>query len=256
MEILLFKIAAILLIIIGGLAGGLMPLRIGVSERGEKLLSLGNAFAGGIFLGAGLIHMLPDASEKFKSFTCNIDYPLAPLVCGCGFLLVLFLEKVLVREKAIDAMSEEQSIYPFILLLVLSVHSIIAGVSLGLEKTLVSSAIIFIAIIAHKSSAAFALGVSLKKAEIPSRRAAGSIAFFSFMTPLGIVLGAAFSMLATSMTATQIEAVFDALAAGTFLYIAVLDIIGEVFEKKEDRWMKFALIVVAFGFMALIAIWA
>ena len=78
---------------------------------------------------------------------------------------------------------------------------------------------------------------------------------FSFMTPLGIVLGIAFSILATSMTATQVEAVFDALAAETFLYIAVLDIIGEVFEKKENRWIKFVLIVVTFGFMALIAIW-
>ena len=32
-------------------------------------------------------------------------------------------------------------------------------------------------------------------------------------------------------TATFVEAVFDALAAGTFLYVATLDIIAEVYEE-------------------------
>ncbi len=255
MDILLFKLAAILLIIFGGLAGGLTPAKIGVSERGRRLLSLGNAFAGGIFLGAGLIHMLPDANEKFKSLAGNLDYPFASLGCACGFLLVLLLEKVLIRGKAINAMSQGRAVYPFVLLLVLSVHSIIAGASLGLEKTLISSAVIFIAIIAHKSSAAFALSVSLKNAEIPSRRLVGTITFFSFMTPLGIVLGTAFAAAATSTAATQAEAIFDALAAGTFLYIAILDIIEEVFKKGEQQWLKFMLTVAAFGLMALIALW-
>ena len=256
MNVILFKIAAILLIICGGLVGGILPLKISLSERGKKLLSLGNAFAGGIFLGAGLIHMLPDANENFKIFMGDVDYPFAFLICGLGFLLVLFLEKVLVRGKAIKEMTEGRIVYPFILLLVLSIHSIIVGISLGLEKTLISSAIIFIAIIAHKSSAAFALGVSMKKSLIPSRRFIGIIVFFSFMTPLGIIFGVIFSQVATGMTSTQIEGIFDALAAGTFIYIAVMDIIQEVFEKSENRWLKFMLVVISFSFMALIAIWA
>ena len=73
MDIFLFKVAAILLIIMAGLSGGLVAVKIGVSDRGKRLLSLGNAFAGGIFLGAGLIHMLSDANEKFESFAGNIQ---------------------------------------------------------------------------------------------------------------------------------------------------------------------------------------
>jgi hypothetical protein len=49
------------------------------------------------------------------------------------------------------------------------------------------------------------------------------------MTPLGIGIGVTFSSLAASGTATKIEAVFDGLAAGTFLCVAVIDIIEEVF---------------------------
>ena len=251
----LFKLATIIFIIAGGLAGGFAAVRIGVGERGKRLLSLGNAFAGGIFLGAGLIHMLSDASDKFESFAGNMDYPFAALICGCGFLLVLCLEKVLARGEDVGATSEKHLVSPLLLLVVLSVHSVIAGVSLGLEATLVSSAVIFVAIIAHKSSAAFALGASLKTVGMTSRSIAGTIAFFSIMTPLGILLGSAFGAWATSLVATKVEAVFDALAAGTFLYVAILDIIEEVFENPEDRCLKFMLMTASFGLMALIAVW-
>jgi zinc transporter 1/2/3 len=255
MEILWFKVVAIFIIVAAGLCGGLVPLRMGASARAEGLLPLGNAFAGGIFLGAGLIHMLSDAQEKFKSFADDIEFPVALFVCGCGFLLVFFLERVLLRGEDVGAMSEGRPVYPFVLTLVLSVHSVIAGVSLGLETTLTSSFVIFIAIIAHKGSAAFALGISLRDAEIPSSRLVAIIAFFCCMTPLGIVLGTAFTSLLTSRMATGTEAIFDALAAGTFLYVGALDIVEEVFAKRERRWLKFILLAAAFGFMALMAIW-
>ncbi len=256
MEIFIFKAAAVFLIIFGGLAGGLAPLKIGITPRGRRLLSLGNSFAGGVFLGAGLIHMLPDSIEKFDSLAGGSGYPFAALLCGGGFLLVLFLEKTLVGEKALRLISEGRAVYPYILFLVLSVHSIIAGVSLGLEKTLISSSVIFIAIIAHKSSAAFALGVSLRNESFSSRRLAWTVAFFSCMTPLGVILGAAFSNSASNAASVRAEAVFDALAAGTFLYVPAIDIIDEVFETEDDRVKKFLLISAAFGLMCSIAVWA
>jgi zinc transporter 1/2/3 len=255
LEVLLFKAAAILLILISGLLGGLLPLRISVAVRGRILLSLGNAFAAGIFLGAGLLHMLADANEKFESFAGDVDYPFVALICGLGFLLVLFLEKVLVRDDALNSLPVEQPLYPFVLFFVLSIHSIIAGVSLGLEQTLISSAVIFIAIISHKGSAAFALGVSMRSSGIPSRQITKTISFFSCMTPLGIGAGAVFADMARSSVAVKAEAVFDALAAGTFLYVATLDIIEEVFQDNENRLLKLILMSLAFALMALIAIW-
>jgi zinc transporter 1/2/3 len=199
--------------------------------------------------------MLSDANEKFESLVGSVDYPLGILLCGCGFILVLFLEKVMIRGEVQSTVSNDRPVYPIVLLLVLSVHSIIVGISLGLEKTLISSVVIFIAVISHKSSAAFALSVSLKNTGFTLRKIAETVAFFSFMTPLGIVLGAVFSRMATSTGATKIEGVFDALAAGTFLYIATLDIIQEVFEKREGRRLNFMLVIAGFGLMALIGIW-
>ena len=50
-----------------------------------------------------------------------------------------------------------------------------------------------------------------------------------------------------------IEAVFDALAAGPFVYVGVVDIMEEVFSSSHDRGLKFGIMTAAFGFMALLA---
>ncbi len=255
MDMAWFKLLAILVIILAGLFGGLIPSRIGVSDRSLRFLGLGNALSAGIFLGAGLLHMLADALENLQAFSENLDYPYAILVCGCGFLFVLLLDKVLLREEELSEVSGGHSIYPFVLTLVLSIHSIIAGAALGLEKSLVSSFVIFIAIISHKGCAAFALGVSLREIDIPRPRMVGVIAIFSCMTPLGIILGSAFSTLLKGKAAYFVEAVFDGLAAGTFLYIAILDIMVEVFLHRKDRWINYVLMALGFSIMALIAVW-
>ena len=253
MEILWFKGLAVLIIVMTAIVGGMVSIRIGGSARAERLLPLGDAFAGGIFLGAGLLHMLADAQENFKTFAGDVAFPVVLFVCGCGFLLIFFLERVLLGGEDVGAMSKGRPVYPFVLTLVLSVHSIIAGTSLGLDKTLMSSVVIFIAIIAHKGSAAFALSSSLRAAEISVSRSYGIIALFSIMTPAGILLGTAFNVFLTSRAAVGIEAVFDALAAGTFIYVGVVDIMEEVFSSSQDRGLKFGIMTAAFGFMALLA---
>ena len=258
MEILWFKTLSLLVIFITGLFAGLIPRKIGMTPRGEQQLTLSNAFAAGIFLGAGLLHMLPDAQANFRLYAGEQDFPFPMLIAGFGFLLVLGLEKAALRvkEEDIGTLSKEKVLYPFILCLVLSVHSIIAGVSLGLEATLLSATAIFIAIIAHKGAAAFSLGVSLKENAFTARRHLWIIVFFAIMTPLGLGLGTAFAASLSSHAANGFEAIFDALAAGTFLYIAVVDIMEDVFKKAADRWTKTLLIASGFSLMALIAIWA
>lgn len=256
MSLLQFKILAIGLLFASGLFGGLVTLKISLSEKGKRLLALGNAFAGGIFLGAGLIHLLGDSVEIFGSMGNGNAYPWAFLICGCGFLGILMLEKVLVKGDESDVSTGGRSLYPYVLLLVLSVHSVIAGMTLGLEGTLTASIIIAIALVAHKGAAAFALGVGLRTSGVRTGTHKRLVAFFACMAPLGVVLGKILSTLVSSGAITTFEAVFDALAAGTFLYVAISDIIGETFESRVDALGKFLLLSTGFGFMALMAIWA
>jgi len=234
----------------------MVPARFSVSETGRRNLVRGNAFSGGIFLGAGLLHMLPDARENFSAYYPKAEFPLFTLICGIGFLLILLVEKTILRGREdVGEMSGNRAFYPFMLCLILSIHSIIAGTSLGLEASLLSSIAILIAIVAHKESAAFSLGISLTNSAFPAPRHIAVIVFFSVMTPIGVLLGTVFAATLSDRTTTLLEALFDGLAAGTFLYVAVADIMKEVFEQPLDRWAKTLFIIVGFFLMALIAVW-
>ena len=73
--------------------------------------------------------------------------------------------------------------------MVLSIHSVIAGIALGIESELAASLLVMIAILSHKGSAAFALMVSVQSAGADRARLKRVLAIFVVMTPLGIMLG-------------------------------------------------------------------
>lgn len=254
MSLLTLKIISAVAIIAVALIGGTIPILARRFEDSRRFFSLGNAFAGGVFLGAGLIHLLPDGSEKLASV---VDYPLAGLLATLGLALLALIDRVLFADHGLDESAPDGTrAYPYVLTVILSVHSIIAGTSLGLETHLSTSVVILLAILFHKGSAAFALMVSLHGGGVGEKRQKLILSVFVLMTPLGLVLGTVASAVLNSNTATFLEGAFDALAAGTFIYVAVLDIIDEELAKPEDKSVKFALIVAGVAFMAVLAIWA
>lgn len=262
MDVTTFKLVAFVTIFLVGISGGLFAKYLSTSSRSEFYFSSGNAFAGGIFLGAGLIHMLPDAQQGFHDVLGHSDYPWFAVACALGFLFILFLEKVLFSHdhhtgtKVTADVQSDKFLYPYILMLVLSIHSIITGIALGTESRIAQAAVILIAVLAHKGTASFALAISMLRSRIPPRQMAGLIVCFSLMTPLGIASGYFFMLLLSGRAEAVFEAVFDALAAGTFLYIALLDILEEEFRSSTSHRMeKFFLVLAGFGLMALVAIW-
>ena len=255
MPTLKFIFAGVVFLI--GLTGGLVALRLGRSSWGQRWFSLGSALAGGVFLGAGLIHLLPDAAQGLGEYFKGLDYPLAFTLCALGFLAVLLLEKVICAgwEARLDGGSAAAGPMAFLLTVVLSFHSLLAGLALGAEGTLTGSLAIFLAIAAHKGSAGFALGVDLERAGVAASRRWAALLTFSLSTPIGIFAGAGVAALTSGPSGRLVEAVFDSLAAGTFLYIAVLDIIQEEFFQPVDRWPKFLLLFIGLVGMALLALW-
>jgi len=91
MTVLEFKIIAVVVIFLVGISSGLFPLRFAVSKGDQLLFSIGNSLAGGIFLGAGLLHLLPDGIEFLSGVS---DYPLAMLIAASSLSVLLFLEKL------------------------------------------------------------------------------------------------------------------------------------------------------------------
>jgi hypothetical protein len=59
-------------------------------------LSLLNCFSGGVFLAAGLVHLLPHCQESQERLGALVgDYPLYLVLITLGYMLVLFVERVL-----------------------------------------------------------------------------------------------------------------------------------------------------------------
>lgn len=258
MDIVAYKLVFIAVILVVGLVAGLLPVLAGAQARYERLFSLGNALGGGVFLGAGLIHLLPDAIDNYADLLGpGLDYPLASLICAAGFLMVLLIEKVIVRgdEDRFAEAAGQNAMAPYVLALVLSVHSIIAGIALGTERHLATSVALFLAVVAHKGVASFALGARLRRGGIERGKSVGLIALFSSMTPLGIAAGSIVGALLTDRGAQWFEGIFDALAAGTFLYIAVVDIVEDEFSRGKDIELKFLMVLLGLAIMALVAIW-
>lgn len=259
MSLLLFKYIALVVIFFTGILGGLSARKVSKSKQSAVLFSLGNSFAGGVFLGAGLIHMLPDAQATFSTMG-DTGYPWSVLICCLGFLLILFLEKVLLNKEHANTdtsvhLTPKVSLYPYILMLVLSLHSLITGIALGTEKVVSQTLIILLAVLAHKGTAAFALGISLLKSSIPMHRVVFMLISFSLMTSIGILLGMGLLEVLSDQSALIFEGVFDALAAGTFLYIALLDILNDEFAEKKRLLLKFSMVSLGFSVMAIVAIW-
>ena len=278
MSPLALKIIAGLAILAIAFVGGAIPILVAKQRASRRYLSLGNALAGGIFLGVGFVHLLPEADEALRRV---VDYPLATLLAALGVGLLLLIDRV-VLEGRNSRLGEEGEptrppFYAFVLLIVLSVHSIIAGMALGLQPEAAAVLVVMFGILFHKGSAAFALIVTAHAAG--NRSLWQTLGLFSVMTPLGIALGTVAGEVFEGRTAILFEGSFNAIAAGTFIYVAVMDVLDAELsrerdriahyvrsaligdddvpmpERDKDRWLKFALVLIGIGTMAVLGLW-
>lgn len=259
MDLLLIKVLLAVGIALIGLLGARLSFRAGASDRGEWYLTLGNATAGGIFLGAALMHMAPDSQEHLRQAFAS-DFAWAGLLIGLGFLIVMVPERVAFarsnfHEAGSVAPAHAAGFAGYMLATVLSLHSLIVGLSFGLETKPATLIGVIVAILAHKGTAAFALAAVLQQSGLARRIVYKLIGIFVAMTPLGMVVGALVSSGTEGRAAILIEGIFDGLAAGTFLYIAALEIIHKVFQGARSAWLKYALLLLGFAFMAVLSIW-
>ncbi len=236
-------------IVVVAFAAGL-PVLFGRTFDAEgKLAARGEAVAAGVFLGAGLIHMLGDAAGDFAS--AGVDYPWPFLLCGAVVLALLLLEHV---GAAAKGASDGDAILALLATVMLSIHSFLAGAALGTCAMGAVAIVIFIAILAHKWAASFALAVSLARS--PLTRSARFIAFVVFVLflPLGVASGA----IAAQWDAAYplVAPTLKALAAGTFLYLGTLHgLANGILVARCCDLREFSAVVFGFALMAIVAIW-
>ena len=241
---LYLKFASALLILAVGLFGARAAIKLRSRDTGNWL-SIGNCFAGGVFIGAGLIHTLADSQSLFATLMPDIAFPIWGAIAAISILTLMWIDHGLSATRAQSKASG------YTLFIVLSLHSLLAGMALGVEAHSVQATAILIAILAHKGSAAFALGLRTDSYGYWRRMLA-----FSLMTPLGVAGGSALILTLQNDSEALFEAVFDAVAAGTFLYVALGEILPSELKKTENVHGLITSALLGLGLMAVIALYA
>lgn len=240
--------------------------------------------------------MLHESIEGFKESNYRIgNMPVPYLLCLFGLLGTFFLERIAITghahlhnhnasagssvedgshelhdssahdSRGINKKEENMNLY--LLAIVLSVHSVIEGIALGIEDTKEDTTTLLIAIIGHKffsyvscffeinCCSAFAFGVSLAKSNINTEKFVKASALFGFATPMGILLGLTILQSSNSLLSNRFQFCetinkrsMNAISAGTFIYIALIEIIMEEFEhannkEPKDKYIKFGLVI-------------
>jgi zinc and cadmium transporter len=204
--------------------GALWP----VLTEGRKRMVLFLAFAAGVMLGAAFFHMLPEVFESGGAWAVGF----VPV----GFVGLFLLERyVLVHACEEPPGCEEHAHQPafgMTAFLGLSVHTLFDGVALASAVTEGIGAMAFLAIVAHKVPSSLSLA-SILRAEGRSRaRVLWLVLAFGLMVPLGAVLYYGLEQVAHWPRLTPAALAFS---AGTFLYIAVSDLLPHINRHGRDR---------------------
>lgn len=206
------------IIVLGALAGGVVPLYVQAQTRLITFL----AFAAGVMFGAAFFHMLPEAFHE-GGYAAFVWLPV-------GFVALFVLERYVLAhicEEPPECEEHQHGTAAFGLTAFfgMSAHTLFDGVALGSACTEGVGLMALIAITAHKIPSSLSLASILKSGGRGARRILAYVALFGMMVPLGVAL---YFALSAVLKLETLAAKALAFSAGTFLYIAVSDLLPHV----------------------------
>ena len=241
----LFFALSILAII---LLAGWYPFKKRLSGEEHFDFPIGETLATGVFLGAAMLHMLPESNAMFN--TMGYHYPFAYLITGGIFLLFLWLEHI--GKELYHHHEAAHPAFAIFAWLMLSIHSLVLGTALGLSHEYGLVIMLFLAIITHKWAESFAISMQLNKSTLTAGKSALFFLVFAFMTPLGIFIGWYFGR--GIETNSLIDPILIAVSAGTFLYLGTLHGLERcVMVERCCNLRDFSFVIIGFLLMASVA---
>lgn len=252
MSLITFKLIAASIILLVSLCAGFVSIRI--AKRSKRLLQIADALANGVFIGAALFHLLPNAIDQFEALNIPHGIVLSLALLIVSYAALLFIEKISERFSP----KKHLLVSAWLLILTLSIHAFITGIALGISETLAIVSVLFFAIIAHKGFEMFALVISLFQRLNKTIHVRFIFFVFSFVTPLGIWLGTISDQLFSVSTNSLLTAAFNAFAAGTFLYVGSSHNHGLMQRAGLDSYKRYALVLnmlLGIALMGILAIW-
>ena len=265
------KVGLLFVILVEAPIGGLLPLAFRNFIRAEWIMSICNAFSGGVFLTAGLTHILPHVVESSAEVDHG-DYPLPYVLVILGYMLIFLVERVIFHthghslddhdthdhshshdahghshshashKKPPSSANDESSIplvngdthhtikflNSMVILLAISLHAVLAGITLGVQGERSNVITIAVAICSHKAPAAFSIGAKFLRDGMPVKLVLPLIGAFSLVTPVGIGIG-----IGIGSAKPVVRLILEGLAAGTFIYVGATEITTDEFEMMQ-----------------------
>ena len=227
---------------------GWYPFKKRLQQEKNFDFPVGETLATGVFLGAGLLHMLPEANVMFHAL--GYQYPFAYIITGSVFLLFLWLEHI--GKELYHHEHASHPAFAILAWLMLSFHSIVLAAALGFSHDYALVGMLFIAIIAHKWAESFAIAMQLNKSSLSTTQAGLLFIIFALMSPLGVYLG--WNMGHNMTTHTLFDPILVAVSAGTFLYLGTLHGLERcVMVQRCCNLRDFSYVIVGFLIMAAVA---
>jgi zinc and cadmium transporter len=202
------------------------------------------SFATGTFLGAAFLGMLPKAMTKAQPSTV-LAYALL------GIVLFFVLEKFLIWYHCHDDKCEVHSAAPYLILIGDAFHNFIDGVVIaaGFTVSIPFGIAASLAIVAHEVPQEIGDFAILLHGGMGKKRAL----VYNFLSACATIPGALITY-GLSHNVERFTPIILALAASSFIYIAVADLIPEIHRKTAPGrgFYQIALIAGGIGVIALL----
>lgn len=227
---------------------GCYPFKKKLKEEEHFDFPLGETLATGVFLGAALLHMLPESSAMFMEM--GYHYPFAYIITGMVFLVFLWFEHL--GKELYHHHDAAHPAFALLAWVMFSVHSLMLGAALGFSQEYAIVIMLFLAIITHKWAESFAIAVQLNKSSLSTRNNVIFFLLFAFMTPLGIFIGWYSNY--NLETHSLFDPILVSISAGTFLYLGTLHGLERcVLVERCCNLRDFSFVIIGFLLMAGVA---
>jgi zinc and cadmium transporter len=231
-----------LIIVLGALVGALAVV---VTQKPTRLVTF-LAFAAGVMFGAAFFHMLPEAYHDGGFWA----FALVP----AGFVFLMVLERYVLTHACEEPPECEEHVHGHALgltaFLGLSAHTLFDGIALGSAVKEGVGLMALLAITSHKVPSSLSLASILKTEGKSSAHILGYATAYGLMVPVGAALYFAFDAVLRFQRLAPLALSFS---AGTFLYVAVSDLLPHVNRHGKDNKGR-NLVALAVGLLLMLAL--
>lgn len=260
-----------------------------ISRRQILISSLLSCLGGGVLLATTMIHILPEVTHNLREQAEKIELESLPQLVVCaGFFFIYLVEEVVGtflvapfktehdcckgKDDCHSDMEMTNSPSPsasgtnvsdgsdrktaafrdFFTILALSTHSVLEGLAVGLGLNNSDVWTLTIAIACHKFIISFCVCMELLEAGTKRFIFYSYLAVFSLTSCLGIAAGILITEAGGSQVSDVLVNTLQGLAAGTLLYVVMLEVLSRERQKHLPGLLQFTAVILGFIIMLII----